>query len=87
MCLKLARCQSHQARLPLGATKHGAPIGADICKWFKALPAALQTNFRQLLQSHSETLRCVRGFWRVLLSSKASFSALSKVGCDACQES
>ena len=46
------------------------------------MPAALQTNFRQLLQSHSETLRCVRGFWRVLLSSKASFSALSKVGCD-----
>lgn len=51
------------------------------------MPAALQTNFRQLLQSHSETLRCVRGFWRVLLSSKASFSALSKVGCNLLQES
>ena len=39
----------------------------------------MQTNLKQVLQAHSDTLRDIRGFWRELCSKKITFASLSEV--------
>lgn len=40
---------------------------------------AVQTNLKQVLQAHSDTLRDIRGFWRELCNKKTTFASLSEV--------
>ena len=39
----------------------------------------MQTNLKQVLAAHSETLRDIRGFWRELCSKRTTFVSLSEV--------